>query len=201
MDSEDRREIYRQRFESERASYRLEWQIFQWGVAIGLVTLGLGKDAFKPEWWQYLIAGAVFIKFSYAMQRIAVGYRDNHEKLSEIGRLIGDEFHRPLPNPWLSAAVRSRLTLHVVGVALVIVGHCKDFLNFSSTPRLPLVFALVVIGAVIVAMSVELFLWIRWQVKDIAYEAELKRGKACFVLILFTFLMIIVKAICLHFAC
>ena len=61
MATEDEREIYRQRFESERSSYRLEWQIFQWGVVIGLVTLGLGDEAFKPQWWQYLIGGAVFI--------------------------------------------------------------------------------------------------------------------------------------------
>ena len=158
MATEDEREIYRQRYEAERNSYRLEWQIFQWGVAIGLVTLGLGKVAFKPEWWQFLIGGAVFIKFSYAMQRIAVGYRDNRKKLSKIARQVGDEIDECPSNPWMSAALRSRLILHTVGVILVIVGYCKEFWNLSMTPRLPLVLALVVITA----MSVELFLWFRW---------------------------------------
>ena len=161
MASEDEREIYRQRFESERSWYRLEWQLFQVGVAIGLVTLGLGDEAFKPQWWQYLIAGAVFIKFSYAMQRIAKGYRDNHEKLSEYASKVGDCIPNGLSKPWESAAVRARLILHTVGVILIVYG--VDALHNSSvTPCWSASLRLLVIAGLLV----ELVLWILWQFSD-----------------------------------
>ena len=158
MASDDEREIYRQRYESERSSYRLEWQLFQVGVAIGLVTLGLGDKAFKPEWWQLLISGAVFVKFSYAMQRISKGFLENRERLSKYASLVGDCISVSLSKPWESAAVRARLILHTVGVILIV--HALH--NSSVTPCWPASLRLLVIAGLVV----ELVLWILWQFSD-----------------------------------
>ena len=158
MASDDEREIYRQRFEAERSAYRLEWQLFQVGVAIGLVTLGLGEHASDPKWWPFLISGAVFVKFSYAMQRIAKGFRGNREKLSEYASKVGDCIPNGLSKPWESAAVRARLILHTVGVILIV--HALH--NSSVTPCWPASLRLLVIAGLLV----ELVLWILWQFSD-----------------------------------
>ena len=158
MASEDEREIYWQRFESERSWYRLEWQLFQVGVAIGLVTLGLGDEAFKPEWWQLLIGGAVFVKFSYAMQRISKGFRDNREKLRVYASRVGDYIPKGSSKPLESAAVRSRLLLHTVGVMLVIYGVRNPDFTLYDTP-----FAKRALTALMIS---ELILWFSWQVID-----------------------------------
>ena len=164
MATEDEREIYRQRSESERSWYRLEWQIFQWGVVIGLVTLGLGEKAFSPQWWQFLISGAVFIKFSYAMQRISKGFRDNREILRVYASRVGDYIPKVSSKPLESAAVRSRLILHTVGVLLALYGiYDARFSNCLLTTLKWFVFAVLV---------VEMFLWLFWQTFDTSKFAQ-----------------------------
>ena len=136
MATEDEREIYRQTIsESERNSYRLEWQMFQVGTAIGLVTLGLGDSyAFKPEWWQLLYRWCCVCK-------VFLRHAAHRTKDTETNRicttikygyasLVGDStIDECRSNPWMSAAVRSRLILHTVGVILVFVGYCKGVRN------------------------------------------------------------------------
>ena len=57
MATNEEREVYRQRYETYRFHYRLEWQLFQVGAAIGLIILRPGKDAFSPQAWQFFISG------------------------------------------------------------------------------------------------------------------------------------------------
>ena len=194
MASEDEREIYRQRFESERSWYRLEWQLFQVGVAIGLVTLGLGDEAFKPEWWQLLIGGAVFVKFSYAMQRISKGFRDNREKLRVYASRVGDYIPKGSSKPLESAAVRSRLLLHTVGVILVIAGVW----NANCIPTWVQV-------SMIAVMSVECIAWLAWHFNWIRAYAQLIR-RVIFRRVIYSMfcimfiLAVIVTVICLYCA-
>ena len=189
MATEDEREIYRQRFESERSWYRLEWQLFQVGVAIGLVTLGLGDEAFKPEWWQLLIGGAVFVKFSYAMQRISKGFRENREKLRVYASRVGDCIPKGSSKPLESAAVRSRLILHTVGVILVIAGvwiaNCIPvWVQVSIT----------------VVMSLECIAWLEWQINWIGISAQLIRRVIYSMFCIVFILAVIATAICLYCA-
>ena len=155
MATEDEREIYRQRFESERSWYRLEWQIFQWGVVIGLVTLGArGKSLQVLSGGNTLISGAVFIKFSYAMQRISKGFRENREKLHEYASRVGDYIPKVS-----SKAVgerrcsESRLLLHTVGVLLALYGiYDARFSNCLPTTLKWFVFAVLMVEHVSMAL-------------------------------------------------
>ena len=189
MASDDEREIYRQRFEAERSAYRLEWQLFQVGVAIGLVTLGLGDEAFKPEWWQWLIGGAVFVKFSYAMQRISKGFRDNREKLRVYASRVGDYIPKGSSKPLESAAVRSRLLLHTVGVVLLIAGVRNPDFTLYDTP-----FAKRALTALMIS---ELILWLSWQFIDAHKWAQpiihiIRWGLRIIIAVLFLILMVVI---------
>ena len=187
MATEDEREIYRQRFESERSSYRLEWQMFQVGTAIGLVTLGLGDDAFKPQWWQLLIGGAVFVKFSYAMQRISKGYLENRRRLSKYASLVGDCISVSRSKPLESAAVRSRLILHTVGVILVIAGVW----NANCIPTWVQV-------SITVVMSAECIAWLEWQINWIGASEQLIRRFIYSMFCIMFILAVIATVICLY---
>ena len=94
--TQEQREVYRQRFETYRFHYRLEWQLFQAGVAIGLISLGLGNEAHKPQQWQFIISGVVFIVFSYAMLRLAVGIKKDRRSFIHYAGLVGDEYVREI---------------------------------------------------------------------------------------------------------
>lgn len=157
-------EVYRQRSEAARTSYRLELQFFQVGTAIGLLALTLGKDSVKPEWWQLLISGTVFVGFSYAMQRMAYGFKNNHPHLLHYAKLVGDSgVHKRTPW-WTSAAVWSRLILHTVGVFLIAFSVKKNGL-ISCSEKIPetLVYS---------AMLLEWLLWLIWQVFDTCERAK-----------------------------
>ena len=66
-------EIYKQRYETFRFFYRLEWQLLQVGVVIGLglFALGVENDNGNPCNWRYFASRGVFLGFSYAMHRMA----------------------------------------------------------------------------------------------------------------------------------
>ena len=193
MATEDEREIYRQRFESERSWYRLEWQIFQWGVVIGLVTLGLGEKAFSPQWWQFLISGAVFIKFSYAMQRISKGFRDNREILRVYASRVGDYIPKVSLKPLESAAVKSRLILHTAGVILVIVGVWNANCIPCWIPRLPLILKILVT----LAMLVEWGLWIALHKLKTNYRTRWVSTSIFWTLVTTVTLVVIIVITCL----
>ena len=190
MATEDEREIYRQACESERSWYRLEWQLFQVGVAIGLVTLGLGEKAFSPQWWQFLVSGAVFVKFSYAMQRISKGFRDNRKKMRNYGCLVGDTIPED-SKPWESAALRSRLILHTTGVIIALYG----IKNAGFSDSLPLALKWVVSTVLIV----EMFLWLFWQTCDTYKFAQPILPYIRFIIsliVIFIFIGIVFVVIC-----
>ena len=129
MGTDRQLEIYRQRYETFRFHYRLEWQMLQAGVAIGLVTLGLGEKAFDPKWWQFLISGSVFLTFSYAMHRMAKGNREHRPIWMHYARVVGDPTVAEIGSPWKSAAVQARVVLFLAGLILIGVGVWKDNFN------------------------------------------------------------------------
>lgn len=186
MATEDEREIYRQRFESERSAYRLEWQLFQVGVAIGLVTLGIGENAFSPNWWQFLISGAVFVKFSYAMQRISKGFSDNRIILRKYACRVGDSIAQD-SKWWESAALRSRLLLHAVGVSLLIAG-------VWIADCIPLWVQVVFT----VLLPVEWLAWSEWQVNCIRNSQKWIRRVIIALFCILFILAIIATVICVH---
>ena len=125
MATKEELEVYRQRCESYRFHYKLEWQFLQVGVAIGLVTLGLGEQAFNPQWWQFIIGGGVFLGFSYAMQRVARAITDSRPSFVCYARLVGDDRVQEIGSWQKSAAVWGRIILHSTGVILIVCGICK----------------------------------------------------------------------------
>lgn len=125
MATDDEREVYRQRCESYRFHYKLEWQFLQVGVAIGLITLGLGEKAFNPYWWQFFISGVVFLGFSYAMQRVSKAITDSRPSFIKYARIVGDCRVGKVVSWYSSAAVWGRLILHYSGVILVVWSFCK----------------------------------------------------------------------------
>ena len=162
MATEDEREIYRQRSEAARHSYKLEWQFLQVGTAIGLLTLGIGAGKSGIEWWRFCASGAVFVWFSYAMQRMASGFIKNLPHLHFYAWLVGDPgVHKKNKSCWTSAAVWSRLILHTVGVLLLVHGvRNPDFVLYDPPGAK---------GALTALMISELILWLSWQFID-AYK-------------------------------
>lgn len=162
-------EVYRQWIEAARTSYRLELQFLQVGTAIGLLALTLGKDSVKPEWWQLLISGTVFVGFTCAVQRMAYGFKNNLPHLLHYAKLVGDPgVHKRTPW-WTSAAVWSRLILHTVGVFLIAFSVKKNGLiscSVSCSEKIP---ETLIYGA----MLLEWLLWLIWQVFDICERAKL----------------------------
>ena len=152
MATKEELEVYRQRYETYRFHYKLEWQFLQVGVAIGLVTLGLGEQAFNPQWWQFIIGGGVFLGFSYAMQRVARAITDSRSSFVCYARLVGDDRVGEIGSWRSSAAVWGRIILHSSGVILVVWGICK----FDAIPRWLEALAIDV-------MVIQLACWIAWQ--------------------------------------
>lgn len=87
MGTDKQLEIYKQRYETFRFFYRLEWQLLQVRVVIGLglFALGVENDNGNPSNWRYFASGGVFLGFSYAMHRMA-----NYPSWIEYTRLVGD---------------------------------------------------------------------------------------------------------------
>ena len=154
MATKEELEIYRQRCETYRFQYRLEWQLLQVGVVIGLGLLALGveRDSGNLNNWQFLAGGGVFLGFSYAMHRMAIGTRKNHPSWMHYARRVGDANVREMGSPWKSAAVQARMLLFSAGGILIIVGVCSanrihGWLKYATA----------------ILMVLEIALWIAWQ--------------------------------------
>ena len=169
------REVYRQRYETYRFHYRLEWQLFQAGAAIGLITLGLGKEAYKPQPWQFIISGIVFMVFSYAMFRLAIGIKQDRPNFIHYARLVGDDYISEIGFWYSSAAVWGRLILHYLGVILVVWGICKADAVLWWLQVLT-----------IDAMVIELAGWTAWQ----TLSKELRSAREVLLIICVTLLPI-----------
>ncbi|MDE0297433.1 MAG: hypothetical protein OXN17_02250 [Candidatus Poribacteria bacterium] len=130
MPTDRQLEVYRQLSESFRFQYRQEWQLLQVGTVTGLVILGVAEKDPEPVWWRFLISGAVFLGFSYAMYRMSKGNKENRPIWMSYARVIGDPTVNELGNWWTSAAVWGRVILFSAGVASLLYGAWKD----SSMP-------------------------------------------------------------------
>ena len=157
MATKEELEIYKQRYETFRFFYRLEWQLLQVGVVIGLGLLALGveRDSGNLNNWQFLAGGGVFLGFSYAMHRMAIGTRKNHPSWMHYARRVGDANVREMGSPWKSAAVQARMLLFSAGGILIIVG----VVGVCSANRIHgwLKYATAIL------MVLEIALWIAWQ--------------------------------------
>ena len=161
MVTDDEREVYRQRSETARHCYRLEWQFFQVGTAIGLITLGLGADSSQLEWWRLCVGGIVFVAFSCAMERMAHGFKGNYPYLYHHARRIGDAgFHKKNKSWWTSAACWARLSLHFVGIVLLIKGVRNAYCAYYWLQN-----------CVIVVLFLELIFWLALQMDIICANA------------------------------
>lgn len=139
-------EVYRQACESYRFHYKLEWQFLQVGVAIGLVVLGLGKEAFTPQGWQMFISGFVFLGFSLAMHRVSKAITDSRPSFVRCARLVGDDHVQEIGSWQWSAAVWGRIILHFWGAVLIVWSICE----FDAIARwlvIPLVVAIIIVVA------------------------------------------------------
>ena len=120
-------EIYKQRYETFRFFYRLEWQLLQVGVVIGLglFALGVENENGNPNNWRYFASGSVFLGFSYAMHRMAKSTMENYPSWIEYARVVGDFNVRAPGEWWGSAAVWGRVLLHSLGVMLILCAICR----------------------------------------------------------------------------
>ena len=129
MDSDDRREIYRQLYETCRNHYRLEWQLLQVGAitAIGVLAIGLENETSGFRSLLFIVSGVALSWISYAMHRQSIGYSRAYKHLQCFAAQICDP-NVPTPSRALgSAAVQGRVILLLVGAVLFFYGVWKDY--------------------------------------------------------------------------
>ncbi len=112
MSTQDRTEIYRQRYETFRHLDRLRWQMLQIAIAAGSLSLAIGRGTeAKPQGWMFVIVGLMLLTLGLVMERIRYGINKNSIALKKAGIAIGDD---SIPSPSTSRSSYSAWVAYVV---------------------------------------------------------------------------------------
>ncbi|MBF2760694.1 MAG: DUF1772 domain-containing protein [Ectothiorhodospiraceae bacterium AqS1] len=127
--TEERIEIYRQRYETFRHLDKLRWQMLQILVAVASATAVLLRYKSDPfEWWLFFLLGALLIVVGVVMIRIGRGIQANNIVLKKAAEAIGDDGIPDLSNHWKSVAHWIAVFVFVSGVVLVVASICVAFM-------------------------------------------------------------------------
>lgn len=86
-------EIYRQKYEVFRHFDSLRWHIPTFSLGAGSLLLGFAaKEGQTPAWWAFCVFGVLSLFSSFAIYRVRKGLHKNHEALSAIACIIGDNY-------------------------------------------------------------------------------------------------------------
>ncbi len=127
--TDDKIEIYRQRYETFRHLDKLRWQMLQILVAIFSATALLLRYTPDPiEWWFYGSLGVILIVVGFVMLRIGAGIQANNVVLKKTAEIIGDDGIPDLSNRWESVAHGIAVLVVMLGAILIGVSICKAFM-------------------------------------------------------------------------
>ncbi len=122
MDSTDRLEVYRQRYETYRHLDRIRWQMLQIAIAVGalVVTFG-GRGADGPEWWVIGGAGWLLCTLAVVMLRINGGITKNQQELAKAAVKTGDAGIPPIADWWKRSSFWVAASVFALGAVCLVL--------------------------------------------------------------------------------